>query len=144
MESTPSPRRGAPHYALLGFGLLGPAGLWAMGRWTDPESGGLGTHQQLGLEPCSFEAYLDVPCPGCGVTTSVAHFADGAPLASLATQPLGTLLGLLALAAPLFVLARHLQGADLERDRVQAPWRWILAGSAAVVLGSWVYKLAIH
>jgi hypothetical protein len=143
MDPGPRPHRGAAHYSLLVFGLLGPVGLWAMRRLTEPDPDGLGTHQQLGRGPCSVEAYLDVPCPGCGVTTSVAHFADGAPLASLATQPLGTVLGLLALLAPLYVVIRHLMGADLEQDRLRAPWRWILAAAAAVVLGSWCYKLAV-
>jgi hypothetical protein len=141
MDPNASERRGGAHYALLALGLLAPAGLLLMRRLTEPNPDGLGTHAQLGLEPCRFEALFDMPCPGCGVTTSVAHFADGAPLASLATQPLGSVLAILALVAPVYVFARHLVGADLERDRLGAPWRRIVIMGMAIVLGAWAYKL---
>src|SRR3954447_16098360 len=38
--------------------------------WLRPDPRGMGTHQQLGLPPCTFYLYTDVPCPSCGMTTS--------------------------------------------------------------------------
>lgn len=42
--------------------------------WIDPYEDGTakkaGTHQQLGLPPCSFNEFVGVPCPSCGMTTS--------------------------------------------------------------------------
>jgi Protein of unknown function (DUF2752) len=53
---------------LAGFGLS---------AWLAPDSRGHGTHQQLGLAPCSFRLLLGIPCPSCGSTTSFAHFVRG-------------------------------------------------------------------
>lgn len=53
---------------LTGFGLAG---------WMTPDPRGYGTHQQLGLPPCEFQAWLGLPCPSCGGTTCLAHFVRG-------------------------------------------------------------------
>ena len=45
--------------------------------WLSPDSRGFGTHQQLGLPPCSFQQLFGVPCPSCGMTTSFSHFVRG-------------------------------------------------------------------
>lgn len=58
-------------------------------RWLTPSPTGVGTHEQLGLPPCGFLAWLGVPCPACGLTTSFAHLAHGDVLASLRVHPLG-------------------------------------------------------
>lgn len=41
-------------------------------RCLEPSTAGMGTHQQLGLPPCTFVALLGTPCPSCGMTTSWA------------------------------------------------------------------------
>lgn len=53
---------------LAGFGLAG---------WLSPEARGHGTHQQLGLAPCTFLMLTGKPCPSCGATTAFAHFVRG-------------------------------------------------------------------
>lgn len=42
-----------------------------------PSKTGRGTHQQLGLPPCSILLLTDIPCPTCGMTTSFSHFVRG-------------------------------------------------------------------
>ena len=37
-----------------------------------PDEQGFGTHQQLGLPPCTFYLVFKRPCPACGMTTSWA------------------------------------------------------------------------
>lgn len=41
-----------------------------------PNSQGHGTHQQLGLPPCTAIVVWGVRCPACGMTTSWAYFTN--------------------------------------------------------------------
>ena len=43
--------------------------------WLTPDTGGNGTHTQLGLPECNWIVFLDMPCPTCGYTTSFSHAA---------------------------------------------------------------------
>lgn len=90
--------------------LLAGAVAWSvvvLAAWLRPDARGFGTHQQLGLPPCSFEAMTHVPCPGCGLTTSFARMAHlhviDAFRAHLMGPPLFLLTLAVALAAPLAV-----------------------------------------
>lgn len=44
------------------------------------------------LEPCGFKQRYHLPCPTCGVTTSIVAFAKGRLLGSFYIQPAGALL----------------------------------------------------
>src|SRR5438105_1225691 len=61
-----------------------------------PDAGGMGTHTQLGLAPCQWLARTGIPCPSCGMTTSLAWFVRGHLLESLYVQPMGAVLAALA------------------------------------------------
>lgn len=63
-----------------------------------PAAIGLGTHQQLGLPPCTFIALYNIPCPSCGMTTSWSLLMHGRWLDSAQTNAGGFLLALIALA----------------------------------------------
>jgi len=76
---------------LVGWAVVGAA------AWLQPDARGFGTHQQLGLPPCMFEAYTHVPCPGCGLTTSFAHMAHGHLLQAFGAHLMGPFLFLLTL-----------------------------------------------
>ena len=74
------------HSALMGgllFGLLILAGILR------PDSSGMGTHQQLGLPPCTTVMLFGIPCPTCGMTTSWSHFTRGEWIASWSANPGG-------------------------------------------------------
>ena len=58
----------------------------------EPNPAGMGTHQQLGLAPCSFWAWFSIPCPMCGMTTTFCHMANVDILNALQTQPFGVAL----------------------------------------------------
>jgi hypothetical protein len=51
-----------------------------------------GTHQGLGLPPCTFLAQTGKPCPACGMTTSFSLLVRGDVLNSLRANWVGTLL----------------------------------------------------
>lgn len=136
-------RRAAEHGWMIAASATGPLGLLAM-RWLfTPDPAGLGTHEQLGLPPCRSIDWFGVPCPGCGVTTSVTWFAHGDPWQSLVVQPLGFVIASAALCALPLILAAIARGRDLGYDlrRVRLMRWWI--GLTAVVGVSWVYKIAI-
>ena len=59
-----------PKTAMVAIGLLLPLGAAVR---LQPAREGLGTHQQLGLPPCTFRVLFDRPCPSCGMSTSWAH-----------------------------------------------------------------------
>lgn len=73
----------------------------ALSFWLQPSSRGFGTHEQLGLPPCTFQAMTHIPCPGCGLTTSFAHMAHLQPLRALERHPMGACLFLITLAVAL-------------------------------------------
>lgn len=65
-------------------------------RFLTPDPRGLGTHQQLGLPPCSMRVLFDLPCPSCGMTTSWSLFSRGNFNESIQTNTGGFLLACLA------------------------------------------------
>jgi hypothetical protein len=75
-------------WVLAGGGLLGVA------RSLSPASAGLGTHQQLGLPPCSMRMLFGLRCPACGMTTSWSWLTRGDLVASASANLSGMLLGL--------------------------------------------------
>jgi len=128
------PRRGPLGVAL---GIAGAAlVVGALGLEPDPR--GYGTHEQLGLPPCGFLPGSGIPCPTCGVTTAFTLVAHGRPIEAVAAQPFGALLGAIALALPVLLVASCVApaldpGTLVARAR---PWRIALA-LLTVALASW-------
>jgi hypothetical protein len=135
-------QRGLEHYRWLAFSAASLLGLGSAALFLTPAAAGHGTHCQLGLPPCLAISLFGVPCPGCGVTTSVVLAAHGDFAASLANQPFGfaTFFGVLAFAV--WALLAHLAGRDLHADvrRLNRAAVWVPV--AALLVAAWVYKLA--
>lgn len=85
-------------------------GLWVTAVSLQPSPNGFGTHQGLGLPPCSLVQWTGIRCPSCGMTTSWAHLIRGNLPASLWANTGGCLLGIVALAATPWCLAASLTG----------------------------------
>ena len=132
---TRSLRAGALLIALLPFGLF------AVASRLEPNSSGLGTHQQLGLPPCSMRAIFGIRCPGCGMTTSWAHFTRGQWRQSFLVNVGGFLLACFSLfIAGLAVRAFWLvQLPSLQTQRVIA---MVCIGIMAVTFLDWIRRLA--
>ena len=96
-----------------------PLGLLAVSRTLEPDSDGLGTHQQLGLPPCTTRVVFGIRCPACGMTTSWAHFTRGNFGASVSANFGGFLLAILALAASPIAIYHAWRG-KYPSHRVQA------------------------
>ena len=125
--------------AAAGVGLLGLLAIAAMLR---PSPLGHGTHQQLGLPPCTFWTLFGGPCPTCGMTTAWACLMRGQWLDACRANAGGTLLGLLAMVAAPWLLASAIRGDWLAA----APNEWAAAGIFAIVLLvtmiDWAIRLA--
>lgn len=80
----------------VGLGLLG---LLIVASRLEPDPRGFGTHEQLGLAPCSFYRWTGWLCPTCGATTAWACLLNGDWAAALRANLAGTLLCGLAIAA---------------------------------------------
>jgi hypothetical protein len=115
--------------------------LLATAAWLEPNSQGLGTHQQLGLPPCSIRMLFGIRCPACGMTTSWAHVMS-ANLPSAFGANVGG--ALLALAATVLGPWSVLSGV-LGRWVIRPPSDWLMIGGAfcivAVTLIEWVGRL---
>jgi len=135
--------RSLEHLVLLCLTTLAALLLVVFALYVEPDPRGYGTHQKLGLPPCLPMELWELPCPGCGVTTSVALAARGEYLASFTNQPFGFLI---ALGIPLgFVVAWivHLRGRDLRQELRRVPG-WLAASLGVSIVGlSWLYKLAL-
>lgn len=114
-----------------------------LGFIVHPDARGFGTHEQLGLPSCKLMDWTGVPCPGCGVTTSVAFAARGHVIESLRTQPFGLVMALTILVLPLWALVAHFSGQDLYRS-IQSRRAGKIGIALAVLLGlAWIYKLVM-
>ncbi|RLS39281.1 MAG: DUF2752 domain-containing protein [Planctomycetota bacterium] len=80
---------------------LGSLVLLLLAVWLKPNSLGNGTHQQLGLPPCTIQFWFGIPCPSCGGTTAFAHFVRGQWGSALRANAASTLLaGLCVVGVP--------------------------------------------
>ena len=64
----------------------------------EPSPIGMGTHQQLGLPPCTMRVLAGMRCPGCGMTTSWSYLMHGQWRESLAANLGGFMLAFYSLA----------------------------------------------
>jgi hypothetical protein len=80
----------------IGIIALGLVGLLLLARGLRPAAAGFGTHQQLGLPPCTMVLVFGKRCPTCGITTSWANVTRGNVKKALAASVSGTFLAVLA------------------------------------------------
>ena len=109
-----------------------------------PSPNGFGTHQQLGLPPCSLIALIGIRCPSCGMTTSWAHMLRGHVWQSFASNSGGALLALAACMGGPWALLSGLRGRWLGG----IPNEWTFAGLSlaimAITLLDWSVRLYIE
>jgi Protein of unknown function (DUF2752) len=134
---TPRERGSAALAALGAFGLL------LLGLCLTPDPRGLGTHEQLGLPPCTAQWLLGVPCPFCGMTTAFSLVSRGSLVAGFLAQPAGALLALACAGAGLAAVAGAVTGRWPARTPRFAQRRWAVAAGGFILAAAWLYKLAV-
>ncbi|MCS6918909.1 MAG: DUF2752 domain-containing protein [Fimbriimonadales bacterium] len=98
-------------HALL---LLGVLVMFGVGLYLTPNAQGHGTHQQLGLPPCTIYFLTGRPCPSCGLTTSVSAILHGQLALAWRANPIGFVIVVAALAVALNSLYALLTGRSLR------------------------------
>lgn len=88
-EIVPVSGRARWSHALL---LLGVLVMFGIGLYLTPNPSGHGTHQQLGLPPCTIYYLTGRPCPSCGLTTSVSAILHGQFALAWRANPMGFLI----------------------------------------------------
>jgi len=133
-------RAGSVVVAALSGGVLGVA------AWLEPATEGHGTHEQLGLEPCTFLALTEAPCPMCGATTTFSLMADMRWIEGFLNQPFAACLFLVA-AGSFAVGAVEAVAPRGRWTRIAAylqPYELrIVVGLGVFMVLAWIYKWAI-
>lgn len=104
-------------HALL---LLGVLVMFGIGLYLTPNPSGHGTHQQLGLPPCTIYYLTGRPCPSCGLTTSVSAILHGQFALAWRANPMGFLIvgGTLLVACNSLVALLWGRSVRLEETRL--------------------------
>ena len=120
---------------------LGAAAFLLAAHLLTPDPSGVGTHRQILPVPCFFLALTHIPCPGCGLTTSVTWAAHGRLDRSFACHYLGPFLyfaGWLILIWSIGAAAFGLPSATHLFRR-----RGFLIALLVLYLGAWIVRLSI-
>lgn len=114
--------------------------LWGLAANLVPSTSGMGTHQQLGLPPCSARVLYGVPCPACGMTTSWAFLTRGEFLAACQANIGGVAFGLLTVGLIPVTAWTAVRGYRYQ-DRTL--WTIVIGLSAAMLLATaqWGFRL---
>ncbi len=107
-----------------------------------PAEEGIGTHTQMGMDPCSWPERFGKPCPMCGMTTSFSRAASTDFLGSFHAQPFGALLVIGTSVVFWVGLYTAATGSHLGRLCAQSLRSRVIWATAALWLGGWVYKIA--
>jgi hypothetical protein len=126
--------------------ILGGLGLSALtllltAKGLTPDPRGFGTHEQLGLTPCSFYRWTGRECPTCGATTAWALLLRGQGAAALQTNVAGTLLCVVAIVSvPWLVVSASLGRWWIVKPTANA---LVLGGSGLAVIAvlDWVQRV---
>lgn len=106
-----------------------------------PDERGHGTHQQLGLPPCTFYVIFQRPCPACGMTTSWAWLLRGEIGRALVANAGGMLLACVSLVGTAWLLVSAFRG----RWFGGRPSEWALVcvfGLVSLVTAvQWIWRL---
>lgn len=105
-----------------------------------PASQGYGTHQQLGLPPCTVTALFGIRCPSCGMTTSWSHFVRGRFWQSFQSNAGGLLLAAASTAAGPWLLISAVRG----RWCGWLPNDWAVLGAGLAILGVTVLDWSVR
>jgi len=127
-------------WLLVGWSLVLLGG-FALAFALTPDPRGYGTHQRLGLPPCSFRAMLGIPCPACGMTTSFSHLMHGNMPGALRANPGGVLLALVCAAQVPWCWLSASRGRLAGVADPAKCLLWLILAVACVSLVHWVFRL---
>jgi hypothetical protein len=126
-------------HALLLLGVLVMVGV---GLYLTPDPAGHGTHQQLGLPPCTIYYLTGRPCPSCGLTTSVSAILHGQFGLAWRANPMGYVIVAGALAVAVNSLLALLWGRSVRIENTR--FTLLLLALLALWLLHGAVRFALH
>jgi len=134
-RATVSQRRIAALVAFAVFGLFGS--LWLLQR--------VGFDFGVLFGPCGMKQRTGLPCPTCGMTTSVLAFAGGDLLASFYVQPAGAFLCTLLVVGAFFaflIAAFGVYFSALDRLFAEIRIKHVVVGLLIILAAGWAVTMA--
>src|SRR5262249_15114873 len=142
-----------PQFGLWVRGTLlvlaaGWATVFGIAAWLNPYTADgtplrMETHRQMGLPPCTFKYYTDLPCPSCGMTTSFASLIHGDVWNSLKANAVGTLLALFGLLFVPWSVASAYCKRTLFINSVEQALLWLITSFVGLMLLRWAVVLVL-
>jgi hypothetical protein len=129
--------------ALLAAFALGLATILVVARGLSPDPKGYGTHTQLGLWPCAFQATTGRPCPTCGMTTSFAWSIRAEPAQAWRANPAGSLLAPTCLVMIPWLLLVSALGRPWPFRTLEQPLVGLSVAAVALTLISWTVRMTL-
>ena len=117
--------------------------LLATGYWLIPDPRGVGTHEQLGLPPCTIHLLWGLRCPGCGMTTSWAYYVRGQWVNSAQANLGGMALAMLSTVLVPWALVSGARGRWCGQPVGEKVAVAIATTLVAVILMDWAIRLLI-
>jgi hypothetical protein len=127
---------------LLGLWALGLIAGFLLAASLQPDPRGFGTHQRLGLPPCSFQILFALKCPSCGSTTSFAHFVRGEWIASIESNPGAFVLAVISACMVPWSAYSVWIGRTWRLDNPSLAFVWLLSGVVTISLVQWICRIA--
>jgi hypothetical protein len=124
--------------------LAGCTVLLGLAAWLQPAEQGIGTHQQLGLPPCSLVQYGGIPCPTCGMTTAFASTVRGYWLGAVLAQPFGFVAALACVLSVPLSLAVLISGKVWRINWYRISPNRVVVGIIAFFVLAWGFKIIRH
>ena len=97
------------------------------------------------LEPCGFKQKYDLPCPTCGMTTSVLTFVRGRIFESFYIQPAAALLCCILVVAAFLAFLMAVSGVYFEflrRFFAKVKIKYIVLALLIIVAAGWAVTMA--
>lgn len=125
---------------LAGWSLFLLSG-FTVAAMLEPNPRGYGTHQGLGLPPCTFRVLLEIPCPSCGMTTSFSNFVRGRMMASGRANIAGLLMAIVCAVQIPWCWLSIVQGRLWRVSQPLKTLLWLLLILCGVSLLQWIVRL---
>ena len=114
--------------------------VWLFYSMTKPQSKG------NAVEVCLFKHVTNIPCPSCGSTRSVLSITHGDILQALYINPLGIIVALIMLIAPVWIMFDIVAGKKTLSDfyrktEVFLKKTWIAIPLILLVIINWIWNI---
>lgn len=126
---------------LLGLWSLFLVAGFALACSLKPDPRGYGTHQGLGLPPCSFQILFDINCPSCGSTTCFSHFVRGNWVAAAQSNIAAFCLALVCAAMIPWSWYAVWRGRLWKIEQPATACVWLLAVLCGLSLVQWIVRM---